>query len=129
MWTSVVIEAEIRAEGGRPPRGAAIGHAIGPLAEQGLDKALGLAVGLRSIGAGVALADRPGAADATETTRAIRHGVVGEQSADADPASAKPGQRALEKARAGRRVARGEDLGIGEPGGVIDRHMQELPPD
>src|ERR1700674_4362023 len=104
MWTPVVIEAEIGAERGRAAHRTAVGDAVGPLAQERLDEALGLAVGLRAIGARVPLADGPGATDATEGPRSIGHRVVSEQPANPHAAPVKPGERATEERGAGRGI-------------------------
>ena len=127
MWTPVVVEAEIRAERGRPPRRAAIGRAVRPLAQQRLDEALGFAVGLGTVGPGEAVAHATARQTAANAPGAIGHRVVGQQPADADAPPPKPGQRALEKRGTGGRIVGREHLGIGQPRRVIDRDVQILP--
>ncbi len=56
-----VIEAEIGSERGRPLGRAAIGHAVRPLAQQRLNDALRLSIGLRPVRARKAVTDEPAA--------------------------------------------------------------------
>jgi hypothetical protein len=57
---------------------------VGPFAEGGLDEALGLAVGTRSIGAGETVSDAELTAGNGQQARVIAGRVIGEQAADAD---------------------------------------------
>ena len=127
MWTLVVVEPEIGRERGGPTRRAAIRAAVGPLAEQRLDEALGFAVGLRAIWPREALAHRPPVTDRREDARAIGHGVIREEPPHADPAAAKPRERPLQKCGAVRRIIGGEHFRIGEARRVVDGDMQIFP--
>ena len=127
MWTPVVVEAQIGAEGRCPSRRTAIGHAIGPLAQQRLNEALGFPVGLRPIRSREAVPHRPALTHRRDDTGAIRHRVVGEQPAQADAPPTKPGERALEKRRTGWGISRGEHLGIGQSRRIIDSDVEILP--
>src|SRR6266699_4065841 len=127
MWTLMVVEVQIGAERrGATSRGP-IWRAIRPLAEQGLNEALGFAIGLRPVRPREAVTHGPPATHRAKGVRAIRHRIVGEQADDPYTAPTKPGQRPLQKRRARRRVRGGQDLGIGEPRRVIDRDVQILP--
>src|SRR5688572_29327874 len=94
MGTPVIVEPQIRLERGRPAGGAPIGGAVRPLAQQRLNKALGLAVGLRPVGTREALPNGPAATHGREDTGFVREGVVGEQATDGDATSSKPRQGA-----------------------------------
>ena len=124
VWTLVVVEAEIRCEGGGASGRAPIRHAVRPLPQECLDEALGFAVGLRPIGLRESVADRPALAHGGHRAGPIGHGIVGEQPTDADAAPPKPAERPLQKGRARRRVGRGEHFGVGQTRRIIDRDMQ-----
>ena len=127
VWTAVVIKAEIRPERRRAPSRAAIRHAIRPFAQQGLDQAFGLAIGLRTVRSRKSLAHQPALRNGGDGGRPIRPRVVGEQPTDANPPSTKPGERALKKRGAGGGVAGRKDLGIREPARIIDGDVEVLP--
>src|SRR5580693_9065211 len=57
---------------------------VGPLAQGGLDKAFGLAVGARSVRAGEAVLDAELEAGGAERMGAVAGAVVGEQAANGD---------------------------------------------
>src|SRR3954462_13130702 len=97
VWTAVVIEAEIRTKRRRTPGRAAIRHAVRPFAQQGLDTAFGLAVGLRTIRARKPVAHQPAPRHGDNGGGPIRHRVVSEQPTDANPPSTKPGERSLKE--------------------------------
>jgi hypothetical protein len=56
-----------------------VGAGVGPFAEHGLDEAFGLAVGLRAVDAGEALAEAERAQQVLEAMVAIAASVVGEK--------------------------------------------------
>ena len=107
--------------------GGEVGAGIGPFAEGGLDEALGLAVGARSVGAGEVVADAEAAASATEVGGAITGAVVGEQASDADAQRALVGLDEEEELGSGRAAFIGQDLGEGDAGMVVDGEVDELP--
>ena len=57
VGTSMVVEVEPGWQVRQPLGVGAVGPGVGPLVEQGLDEALGLAVGLRPVGPGALVAD------------------------------------------------------------------------
>ena len=105
VWTTVVVEPEIRTDIGGPPRGAPIGPAIGPFAQQRLNEALGFSIRLGAIRPREALTDRPASTDRGEDTGPIGHCVVREEAAHTDAAATKPRERALQKGSAARGVS------------------------
>src|SRR5258706_2511480 len=113
---------------GSPPR-AAVRVGVGPLAQQRLDEALGLPVGLRPIG------PRPqvsGAMSATGVPKAVRHvgrAVIGHHAFDTDPRLAKPVNGAPEEADGGRRVLIVEHFDIRRPTEIIDADVNRFPPE
>ncbi len=64
--------------------GRLVGACVGPFAQGGLDEALGLAVGARGVGAGVAMHEAEAAAEVLEGAGSVGGAVVGEDAADAD---------------------------------------------
>ena len=57
---------------------------VSPLAESGLDEALGFAVGARGVGTGKTMADAELLTGGTKTMGAVAMAVVGEQAANGD---------------------------------------------
>src|SRR5207248_4976683 len=111
---------------GSPPR-AAVRADVGPLAQQRLDEAFGLAVGLRSIGPRTEV---PGVMPATGIAKAVGHvrrAVVGHHAFDADPALRKPVDRPPEETDRGRRVLIVQDFDIGRPTEIIDADVNRFP--
>src|SRR5947209_8828405 len=106
-----------------------VGTSVGPLAQAGLDKPLGLAVSARRIGPGALVLEAGRRDRRAESLAAIGRTVVGHDPLDGDAVTGKPAKRALEKAhRAGLALIR-QDLAIGQPRRVIDAHMQRFPAD
>ena len=103
------------------------GHPVRPLAQQRLNHPLGFAVGLGPIGPREPVTDRPPATDGAQRVGAVRHRVIREEASDADAAAPEPRDRALQKRGTGGRGGAGQHLGIGEPRGIIDRHVEILP--
>src|ERR1035438_5229515 len=99
---------------------------IGPLAQQSLDKAFGLAVGSGSIGAGSAVLDAELLAAVAKDVGAVAAAVVGEQGADLDAVALIKGESVVEEAARGFGLLIGEQLGKGQPGVVVDGHVQGL---
>src|SRR5215212_6949881 len=61
--------------------------------------------------------------------RPIAGAVIREDALDADAEAAEEGDRAAEEAGRGRALLVGEHLDVGEPGGVVDGDVDELPTD
>ena len=59
--------------------------------------------------------------------RAIAGAVVGEDALDRDAQRREPGNRATKDAGRGGATLVGQDLGVGEPGGVVDGDVNKLP--
>ena len=59
--------------------------------------------------------------------RVVGLGVVGEHALDSDSLLAVPAEGAFEEGGAGGGAVARADLGVGEPGVVVDRDVQELP--
>jgi len=124
----VVVVPHVAGEGvGAACRGD-IGAAIGPLAQQRLDKAFGFAIGPRRIGPGPFVPELPSATRLRKDLGAIATAVVRQNPLDPDPASSKPVERPPEEGRADVAPLRRADFDIREARGVIDRDVGVLPP-
>jgi len=103
------------------------GARIGPLAQAGLDEALGLAVGPRRVRPGTEMAQREAATGVAPVMAAVRRAVVGHDALDRHTLASEPGDRALqERHRAGLALVR-QRLAVGQAGGVVDADMNGLP--
>src|SRR5882672_7703669 len=109
--------------------GVRVGPGVGPLSQQRLDEALGLAVGARSIRTGAQVAATQAATGEAEELRQIGRAVVGHHLLDADAEATIEGHGALEEPHGHRGLFVGQYLDVGEPGGVVDADMRALPPD
>src|SRR5207247_2392346 len=107
--------------------GGVVGPRIGPLAQQGLDEALGLAVGAGGVGARALMGEPQGAAGGAKAAGAIARSIVREETAHAPPARADPGEGPPHEAPGGVAVFVGQQLDIGHARPVVHRHMDTLP--
>jgi hypothetical protein len=106
-----------------------VGAGTGPLAQGRLDEALGLAVGLRRVGPGALMADVQ-ASQCLGVASGFEGGpVVGHDALDPDAVAAEEAQGVDEEGEAGAALLVGVDLGIGQPGVVVDGQVQVLPAD
>lgn len=71
----------------------------------------------------------PALTDGRERAGVIRHGVISEQTANADAAPTKPSERPLQKGRTRGRIRGAEYFRISQPGRIIDRHVEIFPAD
>jgi len=95
-------------------------HAIGPLAQQGLDEPFCLAVGARLVGPGAFRCQIQGLTGLPPRLCAVRTAVIREHPAARDPLDAKPGHGSDQKAdRRGLFLIR-QDLGIVKPCRIVD---------
>src|SRR5262245_32704323 len=79
---------------------AGVGSSVGPLSENGLHEAFGLAVRAGRVGARPEVTEASLMADRSEGVAAVPRAVVGEQALDADPVTSEEGQSVLEEERA-----------------------------
>src|SRR5215203_3660115 len=93
MWALPVVVVDPRWERLSACGRTAERHGVGPLADQGLDEALGLAVGAGSIGPCSHVPDLVPLAAASEHLRDIGGPVVRQDAPDADPEPLEPGDR------------------------------------
>src|SRR5215213_2881949 len=127
MASGEVVVGEPAWEGGGALGGGAVDRSVGPATRDGLDEALGLAVGAGPVGAGEQVSDLELVAGLGVSAGAIAGAVVAEHALDGDAHRREPDDRALEEAGGCRSQLVRQLLGIGEPGGVVDADMQELP--
>ena len=100
---------------------------VGPLAQGGLDEALGLAVGARSVRTSEAVLDAELEAGGTKAAGAITGAVVGEQAADGDAVLGVEGDGGAQKGDGGWGLLVGQHAGEGEAGVIVDGDVQSLP--
>lgn len=102
-------------------------QAIGPFAQKGLNEPFCLAIGLGRLGPGVDVADGQPPQCLSEWPRTISRTVIGHHPLDGYPLTSEPAQGAQEKPRCGRLALVGQHLDVGQPSGVIDGNMHEIP--
>lgn len=126
MWPLVIVPGQPSGQVG----GAAIRRrerdGIGPFAQQGLDEALGLAIGLRRVGSGADVPDAQHPQHLAEQPGDVAGPIVGHHPLDPDAARPEPAQGANEEACRRSPPLIRQHFHIGKTGGVIDGHMQEV---
>ncbi len=100
---------------------------VRPFAQSGLDKAFGLAVGARGVGAGEVVAKAELETGLAELAGAVGRAVVGEQGADVDTMLGVESHGLAEEVDGGGGLLIGEHGGEGETRVVVDGDMQGLP--
>ena len=126
MITSGVVEVQEGRQGRRASGGGPLGALVGPAPETGLNEALGFAVGLGAVGAGAQVTDPAGREQGPDRLAGVGESIVGHHSLNRDAEVTKPADAAGEEGRTGQPVLGRQDLGVSQPGGVIDRHMQVI---
>src|SRR3954469_11313320 len=106
-----------------------VGLSVGPFAQGGLDKALGLAVCLGRIRLGPDVLETEIAAGAAEGLGAIAGAIVGHHTGNRDAEVRVVGDRGLEEGDRALLFLVRADLREGHPGGVVDADVDELPSD
>lgn len=86
-----------------------------------------LAVGARPVGLGAKVLEAELAAAGGVELRAVGVAVVGHHALGANPERVEVAKPAAKEAGRGLGVLIGQHLGVGEPGGVIDHDVDELP--
>jgi len=104
-----------------------IGAGVDPLAESGLDKPFGLAIGAGSVRTGEMVTEAECHDSSAESVRAITVAVVGEQAADGDAEGSIVSHGSPEESNSGSSGESGQDLGKGNAGMVIDGDVEVLP--
>ena len=125
MGPVVVIPVQPRSKGGPAGLLAGIPPPVGPALDQGAVESLDLAVSLGPIGPGPLVGDPELLADLAPLVAAVAAAVVGQHPLDDHPAVGEPGVGSGQEP--GRRLLGlvGVDLGIGQPGVVIDGGVDE----
>src|SRR5579871_5583421 len=77
--------------------GGLVGAGVGPFAQGGLDKALGLAVGFWRVGPGADVPDPALGEAGAEGVAPVGRAVIGHDALDADAETGEPGERAVEE--------------------------------
>ena len=121
----VIVVEEGKKKGGAVVAGV-IGASVGPLAGDGLDEALGLAVGLGAVGSGEAVADAELEAGGGEEFGAVGGAAVGEDATDGDAIIFVEGDSLMESIEHAGSFLIWEEGGEGEAGVVIDGDVQGL---
>jgi hypothetical protein len=129
VTTVVVVVGEIGTEGPSPPAGATEGGGVRPFGEQGADETFRFAIGLGAIGLGKALADPEVQGGDGNGGGAVGAAVVSQEALHDDALRRVPGHGAPQEAGRGGAGFVGEHLGVGEPGVVVDGHVDVLPAD
>src|SRR5512132_4612223 len=96
-----------------------IGAAVGPLAQQGLDEALGLAIGARSVRARPAVMHASAAAEAGKAIRDISRAVIRHHPADADAVPPEPRPSAPQELRRRGPALIRQHFDVGQTGGIV----------
>lgn len=126
MLPEPVIDREVTRQPVVAFLGVLEGHRIGPFIAEGLDKAFGLAVGARRIRPGADVLEAKGAAGLGKAAREVSRTVVRHHLAALHALAVKPGHSPAQEAdRCGLLFVR-QHFHVGEPHGVVDRHMDSV---
>jgi hypothetical protein len=120
----MVVQVQPAVQGSRALGVGLVGTDLGPLGYQGPGESLGLAVGLGPVRAGEAL-DRTqlGHHGLDLAAVAVGEGVVSQHPLDGDVVGGEEAAGPAQESCAGGATLVGQDLGIGQPGVVIDGGM------
>src|SRR5262245_4910231 len=124
----IVVVQPVR-QGGQALRRRPVRSDVRPLPHQRLDEALGLAVRTGRVGPRPEMPEPRTVTALGEDMRPIPRSVIGQDPAHPDPQAAVPGERPPEERGDGHALLIGQDLDVGQSGGVIDRHVDVLPAD
>ena len=119
----VIVEKEVR-EVSRTMVAGLIRSGIGPLAGDGLDKALGLAISLRPVGFGEEMFDLELATSRGEVVGAVGSAAVGEDALNDDPMSLVEIDRLIECGDDAFDLLVREETGESEAGVIVDGNVQ-----
>src|SRR5262249_26403709 len=128
MWASAIVMLQpTRQHAGTICR-TVVRSPVGPLAQRGLDEALGLAVRARRVGTCAAMAHAQGPTRGAEAVRTVRRSVVGQDPTDGNTERAKPAEGAPQEGPGAHGALVRQDLDVGDPGMIVDSDVQVLPP-
>ena len=103
-----------------------IGVSVSPLAQRGLDEALGLAIGLWSVGAGEAVLEAEGGDGLAHGVGAVAGAIVGVDALGGDAVPGKEGEGGVEESDGAAGGLIWEELSEGEAGMIIDGDVEKL---
>jgi hypothetical protein len=130
VGTVVVVPMQPRGHVGGTVSGAEVGLAVEPFAQRGLDEALGLAVGAGPVRPrGQVTRAEGGEGSPEEPALGVGESVVGHDRLDPDAEAGEPGGGAGKEAGAGLAALVGQQLGVGQARGIVDRNVQVFPAD
>src|SRR4029450_13092010 len=127
MRSLLIVVAQPSGQVGGAAVGAAVRQGVGPLTQERLDEALGLAVGLGRVGPGGDVARGQEPTHLAKEARDVARAVVGHHALDPDALALEPAQRADQEAGDRLALLIRQDLDVRQARGVIDRDMDELP--
>jgi len=123
----VIVKEEVREEGSAVVTGL-IRAGVGPLTSDGLDEALGFAVGLRSIGSGKVVSDTELLTGRREVFGAVGRAAVGQDAANLDAVGLVEGDGLVEGVEEARDFFVWEEAGEGEAGVIIEGDVETFDP-
>jgi hypothetical protein len=129
MRAMPVVAVKPEGEFGGAVFGRLVGSGVSPLAQAGLDEALGLSVGLWRVRFGSQMLDFEPAQGLGVAAGSKARAIVGHDALDLDAEASKEAQGVEEKMQAGASLLIGQDFRIGEPRMVVDRQMHIFPAD
>ena len=100
---------------------------VGPLAQGGLDEALGLAIGLWSVRSGEAMLEAESSDGPTHGVGAVAGAIVGVDALGGDAVPGEEGESGVEESDGAAGGLIWEELGESEAGMVVDGDVEELP--
>ena len=109
--------------------GVLVSDSIGPFAQRGLDEAFGLAIGLWRVRPREDMAQAEGFAGFSKSLRAIARAVVGHDTFEPYAEFRVIGHGGLEEGDGAFLLFVWQDLGEGDPRGIVDGNVDELPAD
>ena len=109
--------------------GCVVGCGVGPLAQAGLNEALGLSVGLGRVGFGPQVLDFEPAQGRGVAAGSEARAIVGHDALDLHAEASKEAQGVEQETQTGASLLVRQDFRIGKPGVVVDRQMHIFPAD
>src|SRR4029077_17162914 len=125
----MVVVGDPGVDSSAPLGGGLVGAGVGPLAQAGLDEALGLAVGARRVGPGADMLEAGLGTGRPGVKGPVGRAVVGHDAFDGDAETGEPIERAAEESDGAFLLLVWQKLGVGQARGVVDADVQHLPAD
>src|SRR5215468_10150681 len=120
----MVVHVQPGVKGGAAVGFGGVGAGVGPFVGEGAVVALDFAVGLGPVGAGALVGDAQVVAGGGPVSGSVAGAVVAEDALDGDPGGGVPGVRAAQERGGGFLALVGQDLGVGQPGVIVERGVQ-----